>query len=78
MEKIKLKVGVEMQLILNRGNKDAAFSILESTIAVFITSLLLLAVLGLIITFQKRSNSIHEYLNSYIEAQNMETYGHTK
>lgn len=73
MVKMVLKEEKEMMLILNPGKNNKAYSILESTIAVFISSLLLLAVLGLTKAFINSSNSIHDYAVSHIEKQNQKT-----
>ncbi len=73
MVKMEQQVETEMMLILNPGNKNKAYSVLESTIAVFISSLLLLAILGLTKVFISSSNSIHKYVIFHIEKQNLET-----
>lgn len=64
--------------IFHRGNKNQAYSMLESLIAIFISSLLLLAILGLIYTFQKTSMSIDDYVDSNIEIQNQKANDFTR
>jgi len=64
--------------ILSPGNRNKAYSIIEATIAVFICSLLLLAVLGLVRNFAFSSKSVHQYVVSYIENQNQENNAQTK
>ena len=73
MVKMELKVAKEMIQILSHGNKKEAYSMIESIIAVFICSLLLLAVLGFVKSFAFSSKSIHQYVVSYIENQNQES-----
>ena len=73
MVRMEQKVETETMLILNPGKYNKAYSVLESTIAVFISSLLLLAVLGLTKTFISSSNTIHNYVVSHIEKQNQKT-----
>lgn len=78
MGKMVQKAEKEMMQIFHHGNKNQGYSILESTIAVFISSLLLLAVLGLIKTFQSTSMSINNYVVSHIEMQNQKANDFTK
>lgn len=78
MAKMEQKVEKEMMQIFHHGNRNQAYSVLESTIAVFISSLLLLAVLGLVNTFQSSSISINDYVVSHIEMQNQKANDFTK
>lgn len=70
MVKTEWKVAKEMMRILNRGNKSEGYSILESALSLFISSLLITVVLGLVLTFLKLSNNTIKKIDSFIDEQN--------
>lgn len=67
------KAEKETMQILKHGNRNQGYSIIESTIAILIASILLIVVLEVTSTFTKSTTRLCNYVNTYIEQQNSTT-----
>lgn len=63
------KVEKERMQILNPGNKEG-FSIVEASVSLFVSGVLLLAVIGFAITTSKYTQKLINRVDSYIQYQN--------
>ena len=61
---------MEKKLILNLGNKNDGFSIVEASISLFIASILLLAILGFVRLSVGYSGKEINKIEYYIQSQN--------